>query len=36
MNLWSRLEWFNIAGFVFPALLAVWLDVRPGRRRMKN
>jgi hypothetical protein len=33
MNLWSRLDWFNIAGIAFPALLAVWFDRRAGRRR---
>jgi hypothetical protein len=32
MNLWSRLDWFNISGFLLPALLAVWFDRRAGRR----
>jgi hypothetical protein len=33
MSLWHRLDWFNIAGLLFPSVLAVWLDRRAGRRR---
>jgi hypothetical protein len=36
MTIWSRLEWLNIAGFLLPAVLAVWLDGRAGRRGKKN
>ena len=33
MNLWQRLDWFNIAGFLIPSLLAVLFDHRAGRRK---
>lgn len=28
----SRLQWINIAAFVVPAVLMIWLDRRAGRR----
>jgi hypothetical protein len=32
MEFLSRFNWRNIAAFLIPALLLIWLDVRSGRR----
>jgi hypothetical protein len=32
-NLVARLQWLNVAAFVVPFLILVWLDRRAGRWR---